>query len=304
MAAIKRALILPQLLSANILHNFTRTVWDSSRRTLNARYSSRISSLQPAYPSKQDPQLFEDVNNEYATADTDVVQLPKTGIKSHPCDALAAAALEHNEELANTLLDEYRSAGIDVVLRPEYEELANLNLLKQKFDAFFNWLSLLPPVGGEGGILFPKNTHMVEQMSTIRLPFDQMYRLMYLFARKGWSGPVPNNLVSILAQYTESGEFTRLLSESMDAHRKAHGSSEEVRWIHAEWRNRAIQQYATRNDPETAFSILAQSPLDAVEFDQNVLTHLDAAANPYAISNTGLCRTIDQDRTLISTAET
>ena len=277
MAAIKRALI-PQL-STLLFHNLTRSAWESSRKTLSARYASRISSLQPAFPSTQDRQLFEDVNNEYATVDTPLRQLPKTTVKSNPCDALASAALEDNEPLANALLTEYRQAGIDILFRPEYEDLANHKLRELNFEAFFVWLDLLPPVGGEQGILFPKNTHMVEQMSRIRLPFDQMYRLMYLFGRKGWSGPVPNELVSTLARYTDSGEFTRLLAEVLDAHKRAHGSSEEVRWIHAEWRNRAIQEFATRNDPETAFAILEQSPWDVIEFDPKVLKHLDHSAS-------------------------
>ena len=276
MAAINRTLF-PQLSSLSV-HHFTKSLLESSRRTLNARYVSRISSLQPVFPEKPDELLFEDTGTEYASIDADIRLFHKPNVKTHPCDALAAAAIERNEPLASALLQEYREAGVEILFRPEYEELANLSMENQNFDAFLGWLALVPPVGGDNAIIFPKNTKMVEEMSRRRLRFDQMSRLLYLFGRKGWSGPVPSGLVKILARYTSQSEFTRLLSETLPLHQAAHGSSEEVRWIHAEWRNLAIQEFAKRNDPETAFHILSQSPQDVVEFDPKALDDVYLAA--------------------------
>jgi hypothetical protein len=254
MAAINRT-ILSQLL--NISAPTFRVGFKIAHPERAARKMSIISRLQPVFPEKRDESLFEDWSEEYQAVDHLALQQPeKFAEKSHPCDALASAAFNSNFELATNLLQEYREAKIEIIHRPEYEAFATASLKKGDFESFFDWLSLVPAINDVRTVKRPANDTIVGDLTRDRMRFQELTRLLVLYSRKGWTGSVPADLISLLARYLQPKAFERTFNEVVSLSRSAHENSDECQSMHLEWRCRAIDELSKRNCIDQALRLL------------------------------------------------
>ncbi|PVF97405.1 hypothetical protein CPB86DRAFT_760265 [Serendipita vermifera] len=223
----------------------------------SARRMSMISRLQPVFPEKRDESLFEDWSEEYQAVDHLALQQPENfAEKSHPCDALASAAFNKNFELGTNLLQEYREAKIEVIHRPEYEIFADASLKKGDFESFLDWLSLVPAIGDVRAVKQPTNNIVVQDLTKDRMRFQELTRLLVLYSRKGWTGPVPADSISLLARYSHPKTFERLFNDVLSLSRSAHEDPDACRSMHLEWRSRAIAELSKRNCLELALGLL------------------------------------------------
>lgn len=295
MAAITRALF-PQLFFHS-LKPVTRNLPLPFQTRPKARTVSKYARLQPVFPDKPDENLFEPFSEEYRTSE-DVVSTVKVE-KAHPCDVLAAAADSGDLALAESLLEEYTTAKIDIAHRPVYTNLARASVQHGDVNSMLKWLALVPSAQEKHGLQHPPNDEdFVELMNTNRMLFDRMMQLLHLYCFKGWSGPVLEQLVGTLATFIPQDEFLRTFSHIINVREKSIGTSADERALIAHLRCLAIHNLAARSNPEAAWHLLREDFDGVLEMDQAVIVEVFHAARRTGSSIAALLRQIEIDRAL------
>ena len=295
MAAITRA-FLPQL----FVHSFkprARNLPLPCQTRPKTRTVSKYARLQPSFPDEPDENLFEPFSEEYETPE-DVMSTTRVE-KAHPCDVLAAAATSGDVALGESLLQEYTTAKIDIVHRPAYAKLALAGLQRGDVDSMLTWLSLVPSAQAKPSVQHPANDEGIVQLLNVSgIMFDKMMKLLHLYCLKGWSGPVPEQIVGILAGFIPTDEYLRTFANMINLREKAVGTSADERALIVHRRRLAIQKLAKRNNPEAAWHLLREDFDAVLALDQTAVAEIYQAARRTGSSIAALLRQIQTDRNL------
>ncbi|KAG8829081.1 hypothetical protein FRC17_007158, partial [Serendipita sp. 399] len=275
MAALTRA-FWPRLF-VPLTPTTTRVVKTTINRQTIRHNASKYTILQPTFPENPDEHLFEESTDEYSAFD-DALSKESSIAHSRPCDALAAAAAAGDLALGKTLLAEFTTAKINIIHRPEYGKLVILSLKNGDIEASFMFLSMMPTHGMDPAESYQEPIQeMVTTFTKGRLHFKQLVSLLGICARKGWRGPVPLQIIKILAQYQSPTEFLNLFGELTRKYQfdDKKGDTEQ---LYVEWRAAAIHQLTRRNRPAEGWQLFKQQPAELTRLDEKILVpvHLSA----------------------------
>lgn len=239
---------------------------------LKTRNLSATSNLQPVFPDKLDDALYESFTDEYqSTTLTRAHQVTA----SYPCDALARVAANHDYEHANRLLKEFQAAKLTILHRREYENLVYVGLQKKDIDNSLRWLNLLPSVREKNGMQGPRRTDLIVSLWRDKVVLSELVQVLVVYARKGWNGPVPLELIGLMARYMPPSRFTRVLDDILRLHAQAYDEpTMESQDAQALWSARAVAELAKRNQPDAAFHIFTHRAADIMRLDEAAVAAL------------------------------